>query len=265
MSEYIIRGGADGRARLKLLSTAMGPYTARLLDDARIPQGAHVLDAGCGAGDVTREIARRVGADGRVVGIDMDPVEIGFAREEVGSLGLGNIEFRTGNLLAIETAERFDAVYARFLLSHLSRPQDGLERVMACLKPGGLIILEDVDFRGHFCHPERASFAHYVAWYEAAARRAGVDPQLGPQLPSLLAKAGAWDIEARAVNPAGIAGPIKEMAAATLAAVADRLVAEALATREAVDFAIADLLVAARDPGVFMSMPRIVQCWARAG
>jgi SAM-dependent methyltransferase len=265
MKEYIIHGGTAGRERLKLLSRAMAPFTGALLDEAGIAEGTRVLDIGCGGGDVTQELARRVGPEGRVLGMDMDAVEIEIARKEAAALGTSNVEYRAGNVLTEANGEQFDTVYARFLLSHLAMPEQGLKKMIACLKQGGLLVIEDVDFSGHFCTPERQSFTDYVRWYEQSARRRGVDCHIGPRLPAMLADAGLNVIGARAVNPAAIDGPIKQMGAATLTAIADSVVQEGLAIRETVEAALADLIEATVDPRVFMSMPRIVQCWARFG
>ena len=265
MKEYIIRGGTAGRERLRLLGQAMAPFTNALFDDAGIAKGGHALDIGCGGGDVTQELGRRVGPKGRALGIDMDSVEIEIAREEATALGTANVEYRVGNVLTDEIGEGFDTVYARFLLSHLATPEQGLTRMVGCLKPDSLLIVEDVDFSGHFCRPEKPSFTDYVRWYEQSARRRGVDCHIGPRLPAMLADAGLKVLGARAVNPAAIGGPIKEMAVATLAAIADSVVESGVASRQSVEAALADLVEATADPRVFMSMPRIIQCWARLG
>jgi SAM-dependent methyltransferase len=252
---YIIRGGAEGRARLRVLTAAMGPYTNPFLDSAEIPAGAGVLDIGCGGGDVTRELARRVGPRGQALGADIDAVKIALAREEPGD----NVQFEVADVLTGALAGPFDVVYARFLLSHLTDPAAALRRMLALLKPGGMLLVEDVDFAGHFCHPPRASFDNYVRWYREAAQRRGADACLGAKLPAFVRDAGAVKIEPRAINPAACEGPIKHMAPMTLAAIADSLVAEKIAERGAIDADVADLEAAALDTAVFMSIPRIVQ------
>ena len=262
--DYIIRGGVSGRERLKILAAGLAPYTNSLLDDAGIAPGMGVLDAGCGGGDVSVELGRRVGDAGRVVGIDMDIAKIDLAREEASARGVTNIEFRAADFMVENIRGAFDAVYARFLLSHLKDPAAALKAMRAALRPGGMLIVEDVDFGGHFCHPPRASFDNYVAWYQEAARRRGADALLGRRLPELVAGAGFEKLNARAQNPAAFAGPIKQMAALTLSAIADSVVAEKVADRTAVEESIRDLEEASADPSVFMSVPRIVQVWARA-
>ncbi|WP_352923426.1 methyltransferase domain-containing protein [Mesorhizobium sp. M1182] len=56
-----------------------------------------MIDAGCAGGDVSFELAQRVGANGRVVGIDFDESKLVLAREEAAARGIGNIEFHNAN------------------------------------------------------------------------------------------------------------------------------------------------------------------------
>jgi len=60
-SHYVIRGGIEGRARLRILSRVMWPSTLNLLQRAGISCGMTCLDIGCGGGDVSCELARLVG------------------------------------------------------------------------------------------------------------------------------------------------------------------------------------------------------------
>jgi|SRR4051812_25653167 ubiquinone/menaquinone biosynthesis C-methylase UbiE len=58
--------------RLRAQAGMLEADTARLLDRAGVARGAGCLDAGCGAGDAMRLRAERAGADGEVVGVDVD-------------------------------------------------------------------------------------------------------------------------------------------------------------------------------------------------
>ncbi len=78
---------------------------SRLPDDLR---GARVLDAGCGAGQMTAELAAR-GAD--VVAVDISPSLIGIAQARLPEIHLPHVEFIAGDMLA-DTLGRFDAVIA---------------------------------------------------------------------------------------------------------------------------------------------------------
>ena len=65
-----------------MVSQALEPSTAALLDGAGVREGMRCLDLGCGGGDVTLALARLVGPSGRVIGIDMDAVEIELAQQD---------------------------------------------------------------------------------------------------------------------------------------------------------------------------------------
>jgi len=72
---YVIRGGVEGRERLRLLPEIMRPATRALIDRVGIREGAVCLDVGCGGGDVTFELARAAGSSGRATGVDLDTVK----------------------------------------------------------------------------------------------------------------------------------------------------------------------------------------------
>ena len=82
LEHYIIRGGNAGRERLRALSTVMQPTTCALFERVNVKRGMVCLDMGCGGGDVTLDLARKVGPEGRVVGIDLDETILQLAREE---------------------------------------------------------------------------------------------------------------------------------------------------------------------------------------
>lgn len=255
MSEsYIISGGMAGAARLSVLSQAMAEATGSLLDRVGIPADARILDVGCGAGDVTRELASRT--TGQVVGLDLDEIKISMAGQDAPA----NAAFHVGGYERAEELGPFDVIYARFLLSHLTNPADAVAVFEAALVPDGLLVVEDVEFSAHVCEPTRASFRHFVQWYVASAHKRGADPEIGPKLPAYLGRAGFIGVEARMVQPAALTGPVKAMAALTLAGIAEAVESMGVSRETLVDY-ISDLVKARDDPSVFMSLPRVTQAW----
>jgi len=210
---------------------------------------------------VSRTLAGRVGPSGGVLGIDGDVVKIAAAREAAADLA--NLAFEVGDLTDPDGAAAFDVVYARFLLSHLTDPDRVLAALRNRIRQGGRLIVEDVDFDGHFADPPQAAFDRYVGWYQETARRRGANPRLGRELPRRIAVAGFEILHAGAVNPAALDGPIKQIAPLTLAAIAEPVVAAGLASADDVGRTLAELQAAADDPTVFMSLPRVVQVIAR--
>ena len=157
-SSYVIRGGIPGRERLRVLSRIVHESTARLLDRVGFSSGMTCLDAGCGGGDVTLELARRVGPDGKVLGIDMDATKIEIARAEAAALGVTNVDYRVGRVDEPMDAS-FDAIYARFLLTHLPDPLHVVQQSMrGCVEEGRLPSRTSIS-RGPSCTPTPWRFA----------------------------------------------------------------------------------------------------------
>jgi ubiquinone/menaquinone biosynthesis C-methylase UbiE len=241
----------------------MRPTTLSLFNKAGIEKGFFCLDVGCGGGDVSFELAKIVGNTGRVVGIDLDKTKIELARQEAAHLQLPNVEFEIGDITKTTGHPEFDVTYARFLLTHLNHPEDALKAMINRTKSGGTVIVEDVDFRGHFCYPENEAFGKYLDLYTAVVLKNGGNPNIGPQLPSMMMDAGLEGIQTQVVQPAGISGEVKLMAALTMENIAHAVLSAQLASREEMDRIIAELYDLSRDNHTFSSLPRIVQVWCK--
>src|SRR5215216_60258 len=137
MTHYVIRGGEEGRARLRVVSRVLWPTTFALLNLAGIKPGMACLDVGCGSGDVTLEMARLVGPTGRVIGIDMDTTKMQLAQQEADQEANINVKFYALDIAHLDYEGEYDLVYARFLLTHLREPVHALQRMIKAAKPGG--------------------------------------------------------------------------------------------------------------------------------
>lgn len=258
---YVIRGATEGRERLRILSRVMRPTTLSLIDRAAIAQGAACLDIGCGGGDVTLELADVVGPSGSVVGTDTDAAMLKLAEHEAAQRSCGNVEYRLADVHDTVGEAIFDVAYARFVLTHLSDPAAALAGMHAALRPGGVVVVEDIDSTGHFCYPDHAAVRRYIELYVAVVQKRGGDPNIGLRLPGLLLNAGFERVQMHVVQPAGLEGEVKILNPMTLESIADAVIAEKLASRDEIDRLVAELYELARDPRVLMSSPRIVQAW----
>jgi len=262
---YVIRGGVEGRERLRILSEVMGPSTRALIAEVGIPTGSTCLDVGCGAGDVTFDLARAVGPTGRVIGVDFDETKLEIARREGARWKPANVTFETADVVAWDSKELFDVVYARFLLTHLREPGLLLSRLRRPIRAGGAMIVEDIDYRGHFAEPECPALQRSVEFYTKAAQRRGADPNIGPRLPGLLHAAGFEDIQMQVIQPAALQGGIKLLICITLENIADAVLRDGLATPEEFSETLETLYTFARDPRTILGGPRVFQVWGRNG
>lgn len=265
MSTYAIRGGREGKQRLDLLARTMAPTTEALLTLVGVRPAMVCLDLGCGAGHVSRRLAALVGEEGRVVGLDIDAVKLDSAREECGRAGIGNVEFRAGNLTEWNEKETYDLVYGRFILSHVRERLSVVARARRALKPGGTLVLEDIDFAGAFCYPPSQAYDRYCELYRAVVHRRGGDADLGLKLYHLCLEGGLKEVRVRAVQPVhGGREPEKELSLSTLVNIGDSVLAEGLATAPELGRTVAELTAFTEDPSTVVGCPRVFQVWGRA-
>jgi SAM-dependent methyltransferase len=263
-SHYVIRGGLEGRERLRVLARVMWPTTEALFARVGVDRAAKCLDVGCGGGDVTVALGA-LASDGLVVGCDFDEKTLELARTEALRAGLRNVEFRLEDAMEpADVHEEFDFVYVRFLLTHLPDPAKALRNICARLAPAGIVVVEDIDCSGHFCYPPSAAFRRFVELYTRAAQARGCDPNIGPRLPALLADAGLRDVEMNVVQPAGVSGEVKLIGPLTLEAIADAVLAADLVSVDELNQLVDDLYSFATTDATLLSIPRIVQAWGRA-
>jgi SAM-dependent methyltransferase len=263
MARYIIRGGAEGKKRLEVLGRVMWPTTSRLLEQTGLAPGMTCLDLGCGGGDVSLQLARLVGHHGQVIGLDMDETKLDAARQNASQLALANVQFRRSNVEDWTEESRYDFIYCRFLLTHMTDPLRVLRQMLRATRPGGTAAVEDIDFAGYFCHPPCAGFDTYVRLYRAAAARQGADADIGPKLYTMLLDAGWGHVNVSVVQPTFAAGEGKQIAVLTLINIADSLLAEKLVTEPELQSAIDDLNRFSEDPRTLVSLPRVFQVWGR--
>jgi SAM-dependent methyltransferase len=99
-----------------------------------LAEGRHVLDAGCGVGWGTVELAR--GGARSVTGVDIDDIALMSARER----SAGNAEFVRGDLAALPFADgSFDLVVSFDAIEHVADPSRALDEFRRVLRPGGVL------------------------------------------------------------------------------------------------------------------------------
>jgi ubiquinone/menaquinone biosynthesis C-methylase UbiE len=118
------------------------------LDAIDIDSAGTVLDMGCGTGVAARTIARRASFSGRVTGIDLSPYLVEAAKRLADEEGLGDlVGFRSGDTRDLDIPDdRFDAVVAHTLVSHVKEALTVLKEAGRLVKPGGLIAVFDGDY-----------------------------------------------------------------------------------------------------------------------
>lgn len=259
-NHYVLAGGDRGAERLRLLADVKWPTTQTLFERAGLRAGMSCLDVGCGIGAVTLKMAEIVGPAGRATGVDFDERSIGLARAEAERRDL-KIEFRNGAVGELPNLPTSDFVFARFLLTHLAAPDQALQAMVRAARPGGMVVIEDIEFSAHFSWPRCPAFERYVRLYEEVVERRGGNPNIGPHLPRMLLEAGLQNVELEVIQPTYRTGSGKQLAAVTMEHIREAVVAAGLATGAEVDSIVEEINAFAEDPTTLISLPRIFQVW----
>lgn len=261
LETYVIRHGKEDAPRLNVLAAALAPSTTALLDRLGSLKGKTIVDAGCGGGDVTVELARRTGPEGHVIGLDADGGKLDAARELAANAGITNCIFIQADLLRPWPVEPVDIVYARFFLTHLPDPETVVAHAHAALAPGGMMVIEDIDCDGCFSYPPSEAYIRACELYVKAARLRGCDPCIGQRLDYMLEASGFAEVEGSLAHPYGRSGPAKDVMVLTVQAIADAVVAAGLIARTAMNTLIDELVADAARLDMTISMPRVFQAW----
>src|SRR5829696_2494495 len=155
----------------------------------------HLIDVGCGAGELSLELAARVG---RLTGIDDDPAEIQLARRTAEASTTSNACFTVGDAYALPLPDNgADAVFAHSVLEALDRPAAALAEMSRVLKRSGVVAVACVEYGGLILAGPREPFVRrFFDIREHLWQREGVAPYRGRELRGLLVASGFQRVQA---------------------------------------------------------------------
>jgi len=171
------------RERLEQLERLCDPISQRRLRAVGVGEGWRCLEVGAGRGSVARWLRAQVGPGGQVVAADIDTR---FLKDVPG------VEVREHDVLAQPFEPgAFDLVHARALLMNVPRPEAALTNMVAALRPGGILCLEEVDWSSLSAvdrhHPHAAAFhASSHAGFEAVRASGAADGYFGRTILGLI-------------------------------------------------------------------------------
>lgn len=118
-------------------ATMQRRWTEALLSKVNLDPYQKILDIGCGDGEITAKLSLEK-LDRIVIGIDISPKMIAFAKSSFSEPQYKNLSFLEGNAEAIQFENDFDAVVSFNTIHRLPNPQIALQQMYAALKAGGL-------------------------------------------------------------------------------------------------------------------------------
>ena len=229
--EYLLDNQqVEAGQRFDALSVLFDPSTFRHVQAVGLMPGWRVWEVGAGSPGVPAWLVEQVGAEGHVLATDIDTAWLG-----VGATGTGYEVLRHDVGAEPPPPGHFDLVHARLVLAHVPQRAQALAAMVAALKPGGWLLLEEADpgLQGLVCPdesgPEQELANKLKRGFRTLLTQRGVDLAYGRTLPRLLREAGLSDVTSDAYFPMG--GPAcTELERATVEQVRNALVTAGIAT-----------------------------------
>jgi SAM-dependent methyltransferase len=256
---YLLRNDLPAAMdRFEAFAALFDPSTFRHLDGLGLSRGGRCWEVGAGGTSVVRHLADRVGPDGYVLATDID---VSWAVEAEGPA----VEVRLHDVaLDPPPGPPFDLVHARLVLVHVPERAAALDNMVAALRPGGVLLIEDADpaLQPLSCleetGPEQVLANTLRRGFRTLLAERGVDLAFGRSLPRRLRAAGLVDVGADAAFP--LAHPAcSYLEVATLAIVRDQLVEHGIATDDEIERHLASVRAGRLD----LAQPPMISCWGR--
>lgn len=159
------------------------------LEFLRLRPGMHVLEVGSGLGILATEVAAMVG-DGDVVGVERSPQQLSAARQAP------NVRYVQSDAHQLDFPDdTFDLVYARYVLEHVTRPEQVLAEMRRVTRPGGRVAGCENDISLLRIDPPCPAFERVWDAFKRYQVGLGGDPLIGRRLYRLFQHAGLREIE----------------------------------------------------------------------
>jgi len=234
-SGYLLENRKEKAAeRLVLLSALFDPASLRQFDACGMTKGWRCWEVGAGGPTLVRKIAERVGDTGRVLATDIDA---SWANEATSY----NVEVCTHDIARDPSPdELFDLVHARLVLVHVPERERAFQNMIAALKPGGWLVLEDADpaLQPLSCMdpngPEQALANRIRQGFRALLSSRGADIAFGRKLPRMFRNAGMVGLSAEAYFPVVMPECIP-LEMATVHMIRDDLLNNGIATQQEIE------------------------------
>lgn len=190
MAQSVLESTVDReRERLESIAQLTDPATIRYLEALGVADGWCCAEVGAGAGSIARWLSNRVGDSGKVVAVDINV-------DYLDDLSAANLEVRKQDIgtTPLEQAT-YDLVHVKILLMHLPEREQVLHQLVAALKPGGWLLVEEADIRSiQTCAPPEPLLTRAASALATFFYFSGADPGYGLKLMPAVRRTGLTNI-----------------------------------------------------------------------
>lgn len=199
---YTLQVGEKGQERLNILNRIYNPASEAFLLKAGLTQGMHVLEIGAGTGEMAVRIANIVGTEGKLVVADNSLEQLKIAKDYHHNIGLHHIDYLHLSVNDLnQHTEKYNLIYSRWLLMHLTDPLDALSKMREALSDSGILVCEDGSNEGCFSYPFNSAFDQWLTAWRARFTFYKKDYNSGLKLYSYLQQLNFKEIKSELFQP----------------------------------------------------------------
>ncbi len=204
-SNYVLSVGEKFEERLMRLNAFSNPHSWAFLLRSGLKRGDHVIDVGCGVGELTCWLAEQVGPEGKVWAIDISTEQLKLARRRAQEKRLSNIEFCDLSIYDLEKLNvQFDLVYSRYVIDHVAEQEHALRVMSEVTREDGMICCEvsAVNTQTAFSYPHIPAHKKLHVWFDSLRRTNIYSSELGYRLPNMMRQLHLKNISIDLIQPA---------------------------------------------------------------
>ncbi len=240
--EYLLGDSDREIDRLRFQHSVWGPVTHRFFDRLGVQPGWRCLDVGAGPGFVSMDLRDRVGNFGEVTALEPSETFRAWLTDEVRRRGWINLHIVTGTSYEVDLPhEYYDLIFVRWVIGFVPHPEPFLKPLLAALKPGGIVALQDYVHEGCSLFPEGGAWDSFPEMMRRWWRSGGGDPFVAARLPGVMRHLGLTVIDYTPTSLTGGPGSrVMEWMERFLVSQLPVMVQRGIATQEDADAILAD-------------------------
>jgi SAM-dependent methyltransferase len=262
---YLLGYRRAEQERLERQAEELAHESAWLFDQIGVREGWRVAEIGCGPRGCLALLSERVGAAGRVIGVERSEEEVDRARRFVADRSFTNVEVLCvdGRATGLPSGT-FDLVTSRLVLVNVPKPEQILGEMVRLARPGGMVALHEADSTTQRIDPPHPAQDRLLDLISRYRRMNGMDASLGLRVPRMLREAGLTDV---CVNPIVHAYPPghgrRMLLLDFVGNVRSRALENGLIGERELDELVAALRAHLEDPGTLVVSGLFLQAWGR--
>lgn len=183
LNEYLLGSDRSEFERLEFQHNVWRENTNAFFDRIGVGKGWHCLDVGAGPGFVSLDLRERVDLTGSVTALEPSALFLDHLAQIVQKKNWKNMHLiRSTVEETVLPQERYDLIFARWVIAFVAHPENFFLKLLAALKPGGIIAFQDYYYEGLSLYPRGGPFDHMADAVRAYYKTVGGDPYITGKL-----------------------------------------------------------------------------------